>query len=91
MSSLLSREEKWALASYLDLHSLIEGPAGICRIADSIFDPEYWKEVYELGGYLDNVLVELFESGFCIASYLQLNINDVIENVIELIDMNNNV
>ena len=88
---MLSREEKWALASYLDLHGLIEGPAGICRIADSIFDPKYWRDVYELGGYLDNVLAELVQSGFCIATYLQCNINDVIEDVIDVIDMNNNV
>ena len=91
MSSLLSREQKWALASYLDLHGLIEGPAGICKIADSIFDPEYWKDVYELGDYLDNVLAELIESGFCIATYLKFHIKDVIENVIDVIDINNNV
>ena len=47
--------------------------------------------MYELGGYLDNVLAELVESGFCIANYLKFHIKDVIENVIELIDMNNNV
>ena len=27
--------------------------------------------VYELGGYLDNVLAELDQSGFCIATYLK--------------------
>ena len=27
--------------------------------------------VYELGGYLDNVLAELYQSGFCIATYLK--------------------
>ena len=47
--------------------------------------------VYELGGYLDNVLSELVESGFCIATYLNFHIKDVIENVINVIDINNNV
>ena len=50
--------------------------------------------MYELGGYLDNVLAEsaeLVESGFCIATYLKFHIKDVIENVIDVIDRNNNV
>ena len=49
--------------------------------------------MYELGGYLDNVLAEsaeLDESGFCIATYLKFHIKDVIENVIDVIDRNNN-
>ena len=49
------------------------------------------SSLYELGGYLDNVLSELVESGFCIATYLNFHIKDVIENVINVIDINNNV
>ena len=47
--------------------------------------------MYELGGYLDNVLAKLVQSGFCIATYLKYDISDVIKNVIEVIDRNNNV